>query len=196
MGKRIIWVLLMAASGAIAAPWKYETQTDPMTDEKIYHATIRSHNQLKLGFPYEGPNRGTLRIRSRPQDGTHVMVHIDRGQILCHFDDCIVTARFDDAPPLEFRAVGPADHSATVVFIDDVQRFVAEARAAKRILVSLPMYQAGSPILEFRIDQPLAWEHGDRKRVSVPSEPPSRLPEHYREYLDRMKEHATDGSRQ
>ena len=87
------------------------------------------------------------------------MIAVDKGQIVCSYgDDCTVTIRFDEAPPVRFTAAKPTDHSSNVLFLNNEKRFVEQAVKAKRILVSLDMYQSGTQILEFATRFPLTWE--------------------------------------
>lgn len=154
--------LLLCFVGAASANWRYEADTDAMTGKKSATAYITSDNSLSLGFPYRGKNHGTLVVRQHPKFGLDVMFQIDQGQIVCndYSDNCAVMVRFDDKPPIRFSAVGPADHSSTVVFLQARSRFINEARKAKRILVQPTLYQNGNPVLVFSTVQPLDWPIG------------------------------------
>ena len=151
-------VLSIPALGQ-ADDWEYQTSVDKMTSKEKSTASVTSDNTLKLAFPYatEG-NYGFLMVRgsvARPE----VLVSIVKGQILCpgYGDGCTITARFDQAPPIRFGAIGPSDHSSTIFFINDAKRFVALASKAKKILVQFTMYNAGNQTLEFSPSAPLVW---------------------------------------
>jgi hypothetical protein len=50
-----------------------------------------------------------------------------------------------------FSASGPADHSSTVIFLEDYSRFVAKLRKAKRVRLSVDIYHEGAPVFEFDV---------------------------------------------
>lgn len=138
--------------------WGYETSTDKMTSKPVATAMLRSENSLSLGFPYQGVNHGWLTIRRHPKYGTDVIVQVTKGQVLCRsYDGCTISVRFDDGKPARFGAVGPEDHSSEILFLKSSERFIANAKKAKRILVEIPMYQEGNQLLEFTTATPLVW---------------------------------------
>jgi hypothetical protein len=152
-------VLPLVSSLCYAGSWVTNEAIDKMDSSKTITSAIRSDNSLALRFPYAGENRGQIIVRNRKSDGLNVMVTVDKGQLVCRYgDDCTVTIRFDEAPPVRFTAAKPADHSSTVLFLNNEKRFVEQAVKAKRILVSLEMYQSGTQILEFETATPLVWE--------------------------------------
>lgn len=138
--------------------WEYQTSADPMTSEPTKFATLESINSLDLDFPYKGKNTGQLTVRKSSKFGLNVIFSIDKGQILCRtYGDCTVMIRFDDAKPVRFSGVPPADHSSTSVFLENPQKFVTLASKAKRILVQATIYQNGTPVMEFQALKPLEW---------------------------------------
>jgi hypothetical protein len=149
-----------------ADAWKYQTFEDKMTSKERNLAYLTSDNSLDLEFPYKADyNYGRLVVRGsavRPE----VYVSITKGQILCpgYGDGCTISARFDQAPPIRFRAVGPDDYSSTAFFIRDAKRFVSLASKAKKILVQFRMYNAGTQTLEFSPEEPLVWGSVAKKK--------------------------------
>lgn len=131
-----------------------------MTSKEMKLAAIVSDNSLNLPFPYNSSNNfGELQVRNRPGKGTDVIFSIQKGQIICpsYGDGCTVTVRFDQAPPIKFGGIGPTDNSSDTVFLHDTKRFIAGASKAKKILVQVTMYQAGSQTLEFSPPSGLVW---------------------------------------
>lgn len=142
-----------------ANAWDYRTSVDKMTSKEENTAALTSDNMLDLAFPYKTEyNYGFLTVRGSPAR-PEVLVSIVKGQILCpgYGDGCSITARFDQAPPIRFGAIGPSDHSSTVFFIHDAKRFVTLASKAKKILVQFTIYNAGNQTLEFSPSAPLVW---------------------------------------
>lgn len=151
-------VFASAIPMAFADSWEYREDVDKMTSKTTAFATLSSINSLSLSFPYKGSNYGQLMVRKHPQYGLHVMVSIDKGQILCPtYSGCSVQVRFGNRPPVTFQGSAPADHSSTSVFIRGAQGFIEHAKKAKSIKVQLNVYQSGAEVLEFDSDEPLVW---------------------------------------
>lgn len=156
--RKIFIIVLVFITSAAHAEWSYEEVTDRMTSKITTYAGIQSANSLNLGFPYKGQNYGLLTVRQHPQHGLDVTISIDKGQILCSsYNGCPVEVRFDSKPPIRFSGSGTADRSSTRVFLNNVPRFISEAKKANRILVSMNIYQEGAPVLEFYSTAPLEW---------------------------------------
>lgn len=153
------WVFLMGllVASAAHADWSYSEDVDKMTGKTARYAIARSSNSLSLSFPYAGANYGQLQVRQHPKYGLDVIVFVDKGQLLCGFDGCSVSVRFDDAAPMRFRGNGPADHDSKVLFLSPASKFIASAKKAKRVLVQLNIYQGGEQVLEFGTPTPLVW---------------------------------------
>lgn len=138
--------------------WRFDTGQDQMTGKPVRQAYVTSVNSLALDFPYRGSNYGQLTVRQHPKHGLDVIVSVEKGQMLCRsYDGCVVQVRFDDAPPSEFSAAGPADHSTTSLFLQNPKRFIAGASKAKHVRVAFSMYQAGTQVLEFSTPAGLDW---------------------------------------
>lgn len=150
--------LIAFSSGSFAeSTWSYDRSEDEMTGQKEATATLESVNSLNLSFPYQGMNTGELAVRKHPRYGLNIILSIRKGQIVCGIDQCSVLVRFDNAPPVKFSAVPPADHSSTAIFLQPEGKFVALARKAHDIRVQVTIYQNGAQVLQFHSAQPLAW---------------------------------------
>ena len=155
-------VALVTALGASSArtQWRYQFESDDMTGKRIDFAIVESTKSLKLGFPYQGENRGRLGVRQSPRHGTDVYLEIDKGQFVCGVSECAVLVRFDEQQPVRFTAVRPADHSSTMLFLSPAQRFIASAKKASTIRAQANIFQEGAPILEFNataLEWPPKW---------------------------------------
>jgi hypothetical protein len=131
--------------------WHYNVSEEKMTGGLRRTAVVESTNTVEFGFPYSGAQNGRLILRteSRDKDG---MFRIEKGQILCtSYDGCTVQVRFDDDKPSSFSATTAADHSSDVVFLNDYNRFLAKMRKAKRVRISLDVYQNGRPVFDFDV---------------------------------------------
>lgn len=137
--------------------WDYSTNADKMTGKPTKYSILKSTNSLDLKFPYSGQNHGYLQVRKKDGKAEDVMFHFDKGQSLCrsYNDGCKVQVRFDQAQPVTFNGTNPSDGSSNVVFLSSPGTFIAAAKKAKAIKVSLELYQAGTQVLEFQSSVPL-----------------------------------------
>lgn len=136
----------------VGQQWTYSVNEEQMTGGMRKLASVSSTNTVQFGFPYTGSQNGHLTLRTDPRYGKDVIFRIEQGQILCtSYDGCTVQVRFDDEKPMNFSASAPADHSSETVFIDDYARFLAKMKKAKRVRVSLNIYQNGRPVFDFDV---------------------------------------------
>lgn len=132
--------------------WRYSHSDYEMGKGRVHHATAVSSNTVEFGFPYGGSQRGTLFLRTHPKHGKDVILSIERGQFLVRsYEDSKALVRFDDGEPVTCEVVGAEDHSTTSVFFRDYQDFVSRMLKAKRVRISVPVYQQGSPVFEFDV---------------------------------------------
>lgn len=137
---------------AAAAPWSYSQNDDPMSKGKTYYASVSSSNTVQFDFPYSGTQNGRLTLRTDPRYGKDVIFSIEKGQILCpSYDGCSVLVRFDEENPASYSASGAADNSTETIFIRNYSRFVEKMMKAKRVRISVNIYQEGSPVFDFDV---------------------------------------------
>lgn len=136
----------------LGAQWIYGKSEDPMAKGVTYGAAVESTNTVNFGFPYSGPQHGTLTLRTHPRHGKDVIFSIERGQILCHsYEDCTILVRFDDQKAQNYSAVGAADNSTETVFIRNYSRFLTNMQKAKTVRISMEIYHQGAPVFEFDV---------------------------------------------
>lgn len=132
--------------------WYYDSSEDKMDGATTYYASVNSSNTVNFSFPYNGVQNATLRLRSGKRLGKNVMFSIRKGQILCHsYEDCTVLVRFDDEKAVNYSAVGAADNSSETIFLRNHDKFVAKLKKAKRVRISIDIYQEGAPVFEFDV---------------------------------------------
>ncbi len=137
---------------AAAAPWSYSHRADPMSKGITHTASLSSSNTVKFDFPYGGAQNGRLILRTDPKYGKDIIFKIEKGQILCpSYDKCTVRVRFDDENATSYTAVGAADNSTETIFISNYSRFVGKMMKAKRVRISMNIYQEGSPVFDFDV---------------------------------------------
>lgn len=141
-----------APAPEIGAQWYYSQDKDPMGNGTTYFAIVRSTNTVSFDFPYSGPQRGMLTLRTHPRYGKDLILSIEKGQFLCpSYDGCTVLVRFDDGKASRYSAAGAADKSTETLFIRNYSRFAGQMLKAKRVRVSAEVYQEGSPVFEFDV---------------------------------------------
>lgn len=132
--------------------WYYSQTEDPMSNGITSIAGITSENTVNFDFPYAGAQRGELVLRTDPKHGKDIIFSIQQGQLLCTaYDGCKILVRFDDQEPVSFSGVSPADNSTETVFIKNYSRFVEKMMKAKRVRISMNIYQEGAPVFEFDV---------------------------------------------
>lgn len=132
--------------------WRYHHVEDKMGTRASHQAEVSSTNMVNFNFPYSGAQYGTLTLRTHPRYGKDVIFRIEKGQILCHsYEDCTVLVRFDDEKPTTYAAVGPEDNSTEMIFLRNYSRFAAKLLKAKRVRISVNIYQEGAPVFEFDV---------------------------------------------
>jgi len=140
---------------AVIAPgsqWSYSQRKDDMSAGNVSHASVRSLNAVNFDFPYNGLQHGTIFLRTHPRHGKHLIFQIEKGQINCvSYEDCNVLIRFDDGQAATFKAVAPDDGSNETIFIRDYHGFVGKMLKAKRVRVSVSIYNQGNPVFTFDV---------------------------------------------
>lgn len=151
MKRILILMYLMLFTFPTWAAWEYEEQADAMGDGKIKTATIQSKNTINLGFPYTGEQPAFITIRRHPKHGKDIIFTMLKGQLICDYDDCSVTIRFDESKPIKLSASKPSDHSSNTFFLSGFDKFVSNAKKSKLLRVQATFYQRGNHVFEFDI---------------------------------------------
>jgi DNA-directed RNA polymerase subunit RPC12/RpoP len=137
--------------------WRYDTNTDQMTQKEYHTAKVDSTNTLNFGFPYQGTQRATLQLRKHPRYGSDAILEIEQGQFLCGYDDCYVTVRFGNGKPQRFSTSESGDNSTKFLFIDDYSRFMSQLRKVDEVVIEARFYQEGSRAMSFSVND-LNWK--------------------------------------
>ena len=144
---------------AKVSTWGYQNSVDKMTGKSVKTASLTSTQSMSLEFPYQGNNYAQIEVRKNKSNTDEVLFSFEKGQSLCknYGDPCRVMVRFDDAQPVAYGGHGPSDGSSNYVFLSPAAKFAADAKKAKKIKVSLDIYNNGTQILEFTTATPLNW---------------------------------------
>lgn len=133
--------------------WRYDAVPDEMSKGTGYYARIESSNVFEFSFPYNGPQKATLTVRSHPRWGKDVYLNIERGQLQVRsYDETNIQVRFDDHDSRNFEALGAEDNDSSIAFIKPYSRFVDSLGKSKRVRISISVYQEGSPVFDFNVE--------------------------------------------
>jgi len=145
-------VVAVADAAPTGKQWYYTSSEDKMDSATRYYAHVYSTNTVNFSFPYSGEQNATLTLRSGKRQGKDVMFSIRKGQILCHsYEDCNILVRFDDEKAVNYSTVGAADNSSETIFLRNYDKFVTKLKKAKRVRISIDIYQQGAPVFEFDV---------------------------------------------
>lgn len=137
----------------VHSDWNYHINEDSMSGKANYYAQVQSKNIVQFSFPYGDPQHGSLIVRESPRHGKDVIFKIEQGQILCSaYDGCSVLVRFDEGKATRYSATEPADNSSETLFISNYSRFMENLKKSKVVRISPTVYQEGSPVFEFNIE--------------------------------------------
>ncbi len=132
--------------------WQYDKSDDDMGKGAIHQASVLSVNTVNFDFPYSGEQHANLMLRTHPRYGKDIVFRIEKGQVLCNsYEDCTVLVRFDNEKATNYTAIGAADNSTETIFIRNYSRFIEKMLKAKRVRISVNIYQEGAPVFEFNV---------------------------------------------
>lgn len=162
-------IAMMCASSAAFA-WQYSNRPDKFTGKKTQVAKSVSKNSLRLGFPYNGPNKGYLYVREHPTYGTDVIFGVDRGQFNCELETCPISIRFDEEEPMHVDMLLPEDRSSDTLFFPNPPEIIEKLKKHRRTMIRVTFFSQGSHVLEFTNTPPLKWTTGDSATTSKSGE--------------------------
>jgi hypothetical protein len=154
----ICTMIFGAAQAGLAGQWLYAGFLDRNNGRGERFADLASSNRINPAFSSPSASMGIVKVKEHAQHGVRVFVHIYQGEILCRtLDSCSVSFTFDDAAliPMKFSVVPPEHGATTSILLHDEGKFIELASKAKRFLLNVPLYPAGTQLLEFEAPVPL-----------------------------------------
>ena len=132
--------------------WNYFTSTDSASGKEYKVAQITSENTINLDFPYSGEQYATFTLRRHPRYGLDAFLSIRKGLILCNtYNNSYILLRADNGPVQRFGCNEPADNSSETVFVSGFGRVEQLIKRAKKLYVTITLYQAGDRTFEFKV---------------------------------------------
>jgi hypothetical protein len=127
-------------SGTAASVWSYRTERDEMRDAETKFATLESTNNVPVTWPYT-PGPASVMLRRKPSEGLEVIILIE-GQFTCSLSGDTVAVKFDDGP-IQTYGCSEAVGGTGALFLRSPARFLTNLKAAKKVIIELPVYEAG-----------------------------------------------------
>jgi hypothetical protein len=136
-------------TATISSGWHYSTDLDKIHNTTSIWNQLDSDNSVEYGFPY-GNQKLILAVRKRASDGTKVYVWMHKGQLVCDTSNgCPIKVKFNTSPPMTFTGWLPGDYSSDCLFLEPHERFIAQLRKSKSVVIEIEFYQHGSAQYEF-----------------------------------------------
>ena len=143
-----------AAVQEVKSNWNYGQNVDKMSGEVTKWAMSDSLNKVSMAFPYHGGSEGTIIAFEK-----NVKLYFTKGQVMCsNYNGCTIRVKFDDEKPADYAAVGPDNGQSNYVFLgrnditgNGAEKFLNKLKTAKRVMISVEMYQENNPVWEFNV---------------------------------------------
>lgn len=130
-----------AASGS---NWTYDNQQDSMRHRTDHFAELVSDNEQDFEFPYSGGSHLSVRLQKFRSDKTEALLHIDKGQFVCHsFTGGTVAIKFDDGPIQRYGCSEAGDGDTSTIFLDGAAGFVSRLKKSSTMTVETEFFQEG-----------------------------------------------------
>lgn len=124
--------------------WKYTTHKDEFEETALTIASTKSVGTINLDFPYDGPQKPELIVRS---DGEVLLLL--RGQFMSEdYDNKSVRIKFDAEEPYHVFYSEPSDNSSGVIFLKNVYEKIF---TAKKVMIKALVYGNGHQTMTFNV---------------------------------------------
>ncbi|MCG6540166.1 zinc ribbon domain-containing protein [Pseudomonas sp. KSR10] len=132
------------------SPWTLHEYTEAMTDKKAKVLRIRSKNTTNFEFPYNVSGGSGLTLSFRRVEGAlDAYLQIDKGQMLCHRNDCRFSLRVGDGKVQQWTGLPSSTHDSDIMFVRDAAQLEAIVKKGGAIRVGIDFYRAGTRAFEF-----------------------------------------------
>ena len=144
-----------AAVQEVKSNWNYGQNVDKMSGEVTKWAMSDSLNKVSMAFPYNGGSEGSIIVFDK-----NVKIYISKGQVMCsNYSGCQIRVKFDNEKPELYSAVGPDNGKHDYVYLGvegygypGAKTFLNKLKTAKKVLISLEVYQENEPVWEFNVE--------------------------------------------
>ena len=131
--------------------WTYGENVDKMSGNVDKWAMSDSINKVSMKFPHNGGSEASIIVYEKD-----VKIYISKGQVMCsNYRGCTIRVKFDDEQPESYTAVGPDNGQYSYVYLgssgNGAKKFMNKLKTAKKVMISLEVYQENDPIWEFDV---------------------------------------------
>lgn len=138
--------------------WIYDETKDEMRGDSTYLATNTSTNMVELEFPYSGGTNLNIVLRKDAEHGNDVIFAVNKGQLFCTYNDCYISAKFDDGPVEKFTTAEAEAGSSEVLFLANNQGgFVKKLKSAQSVMIEVQFFNHGKEQFKFDVSD-LNWD--------------------------------------
>lgn len=138
--------------------WIYDETKDEMRGDSTYLATNTSTNMVELEFPYSGGTNLNIVLRKDAEHGNDVIFAVNKGQLFCTYNDCYISAKFDDGPVEKFATAEAEAGSSEVLFLANNQSgFVKKLKSAQSVMIEVQFFNHGKEQFKFDVSD-LNWD--------------------------------------
>ena len=139
--------------------WDYEESKDEMRGSVSYFAQSGSINNIQLDFPYRGGTSLFLIIRNTPENGNEVLFSTNNGQLWCEYNNCYMSAKFDDNQVKRYPLAKAAAGSSETMFLDgSIDEFIQDLKQSNTATLEIGFFNYGNQQFEFETSG-LDWSH-------------------------------------
>lgn len=137
---------------ATVSNWQYDESVDEMRGESSYFAINTSTNTITLDFPYGAGIELNIIIRDDAQYGKDILFAVNKGQLFCTYQDCYVSAKFDDGPVQKISTNKAEAGSSEVLFLaDDAAGFVEKLKQSDTVMIEVNFFNHGNEQFKFDV---------------------------------------------
>lgn len=86
-----------------------------------------------------------------------VFISVNKGQFLCHSNNCSISVKFDSGKVLRFRCSDPSIGIPSALYIREEKRFMDLLSRSERMTIEAMFYHDGPRQFKFLIP-PLEWK--------------------------------------
>ena len=130
--------------------WVYEESKDEMRGTVTKFAILKSDTTVDFPFPYKGGSYLNIQVRKSAKFGEDVMFVVNKGHLICDYNNCSVNVKFDDGKVTSYPASRAAGGDSTTLFLDGgVSSFVDKLKKSKSIMVEVDFFKHGSEQFSF-----------------------------------------------
>lgn len=130
--------------------WNYEESKDEMRGSVSHFAQSGSINSIQLDFPYTGGTSLFLIVRNTPENGNEVLFSTNNGQLWCEYNNCYMSAKFDEGEVKRYPLAKAAAGSSETMFLDgETEVFIQDLKKSNTAMLEIGFFNYGNQQFEF-----------------------------------------------